>query len=419
MKQILFAMFAACLISLGYAMYIELDLGFLKIQFADFQFETDLLKTGAALLVLVVSLLILSSLYSLLLHFFSYFGSRRSQRLSILARQSLEHGLIELAEGRFDKAEKLFLHKIAYNENALLCYLSAARAAQKQGAHDRRDDYLRKAHATKPTADIAIGLTQAELQLSHGQYEQAIANLNNLHKLSPKHAYVLYLLAKTHARLLDWDKLRELIPELHKLKVFPPEKLLPLEVATWTGLYSRATNNKISQLTDLWKDTPRQLKGLPDIVESYAKTLISIGAQDEAEQVLRNHLNNSWDESTVILYSQQNILSDSKQLEHAESWLQQHQHNPYLLLALGKMCILRGLWGKARNYLEASLSISPMPQTYLTLAGLLEDQMGETTAAQENYKQGLLLISDEFGATDNSVSSEMKKNNDEGAIDSA
>ena len=392
MKQILFAMFAACLIAAGYVMYAEQDLGHLQIRFADFELETDLLKTGAALLALVLILLTLNSFYTLLLNFFSYFGSKRQQRLSVQARQSLEDGLTELAEGRFDKAEKLFLNKIAYNENALLCYLSAARAAQKQGAHDRRDEYLRKAHTTKPTADIAIGLTQAELQVSHGQYEQALAILNNLHKLSPKHAYVLYLLAKTHARLLEWDKLRALIPELHKLKVFPPEKLLPLEVATWTGLYSSNANNTVLELSELWKDTPRQLKAMPDIVEHYATTLIAIGADEEAELVLRSHLNNSWDESTVILYSQQNILADAKQLEHAENWLQQHQHNPYLLLALGKMCIQRSLWGKARSYLDASISISPMPQTYLTLARLLEDHMDELELANKHYKSGLLLV---------------------------
>ena len=398
MKRILFAMFAACLISGAYAMYVQQDTGSLQLQFAQYHFETDLLKVGIASLVLVLVFIILSSIYALLKKFVGLFGARRTERLANKARYSLEQGLIELAEGRFEKAEKLLLHKISHNENALLCYLSAARAAQKQGAHDRRDEYLRMAHKSKPTADIAIGLTQAELQYSHGQYEQALANLNNLHALSPKHAYVLYLLAKTNGKLREWDKLRNLIPELHKLNVFPPEKLLPLEVSTWNGLYaSKADKHNMPQLTQYWKETPNQLKGLPDIVEAYARTLISIECEGEAEQILRDHLNNSWDETTVVLYSELNVLADNKQLENAQDWLLQHQHNPYLLFALGKMCILRSLWGKARNYLEASISISPMPQTYLLLATLLEEHMEETTLSQSYYKQGLLLLSEECG----------------------
>ena len=398
MKQVLFAMFSACLIAGGYAMYIQQDTGSLQVKFAAYHFETDLLNVGIASLIFVVALLILSSLYSLLKKLAGLFGSKRAARLANQARLSLEHGLIELAEGRFEKAEKLFLHKITHNENALLCYLSAARAAQKQGAHDRRDEYLRKAHESTPTADIAIGLTQAELQYSHGQFEQALATLNNLHTLSPKHAYVLYLLAKTHGKLREWDKLRNLVPELHKLNIFPPEKLLPLEIATWSGLYAMSADKSgFSQLTQNWKDTPKHLKGLPDIVETYAKQLISIKCEGEAEQILRDHLSNSWDESTVILYSEINVLADNKQLETAQDWLLQHQHNPYLLFTLGKMCLLRSLWGKARNYLEASLSIKPMPQTFLLLATLLEENMNESSLAQRYYKQGLLLLGEECG----------------------
>jgi len=398
MKQILFAMFAAFLIASGYAMYIKQDTGLLQLQFAQYSFETDLLKAGTALLAVVIIFILLSSIYSVLKKFAGLFGSKRRQRLANLARQSLEQGLIELAEGRFDKAEKLFLHKITHNENALLCYLSAARAAQKQGAHDRRDDYLRKAHRSTPTADIAIGLTQAELQFSHEQYEQALATLNSLHKLSPKHAYVIYLLAKTYDKLRDWDKLRSLMPDLQKLNVLPPEKILPLEISTWKGLYSSCTGpDVVEQLTQYGKDTPKHLKGLPEIVEHYAATLLENGAESDAEQVLRNHLNNSWDESTVILYSELNVLGDNKQLENADDWLQQHQHNPYLLFSLGKMCLLRSLWGKARSYLEASLSIKPMPQTYLVLAQLLEEHMDEAALAQDYYKRGLHLLSGKSG----------------------
>jgi HemY protein len=90
-------------------------------------------------------------------------------------------------------------------------------------------------------------------------------------------------------------------------------------------------------------------------------------------------------------------MVDNKQLEMAEGWLKEHQHNAWLLLALGKMCISRSLWGKARNYLEASISICPMPENYLKLARLLEEHMEEPAAAQEYYRQGLHLLAGDYG----------------------
>jgi HemY protein len=83
---------------------------------------------------------------------------------------------------------------------------------------------------------------------------------------------------------------------------------------------------------------------------------------------------------------------DNRELEVVEGWLDEHQHNAWLLLALGKRCIGRSLWGKARNYLEASIAIEPLPENYLILARLLEEHMGDMDAAQEYYRQGLHLL---------------------------
>ena len=91
-----------------------------------------------------------------------------------------------MSEGRFEQAEKILLKQVSHSDTELLNYLMAARSAQQQGAYDRRDEYLRLAHKAMPSADIAIGITQAELQLSHNQYEQALATLNHLSSIAPK-----------------------------------------------------------------------------------------------------------------------------------------------------------------------------------------------------------------------------------------
>ena len=64
----------------------------------------------------------------------------------------------------------------------LINYLGAAKAAQEQGAFERRDNLLQKAYRVAPEADLAIGLTQAELEIEQHQFEHAMATLNHLRK---------------------------------------------------------------------------------------------------------------------------------------------------------------------------------------------------------------------------------------------
>ena len=122
---------------------------------------------------------------------------RRKRRLQ-RAHRSLTRGLVELAEGRWKVAERHLTKHAEQSETPLINYLAAARAAQLQDEHARRDDYLHLAHESMPSADVAVGLTQAELQLAHQQYEQALATLMHVRSLSPKHNYVLKLLKKLY-----------------------------------------------------------------------------------------------------------------------------------------------------------------------------------------------------------------------------
>lgn len=398
MNRLLYVLLISAITIVGFAMYQNQDLGQISFSFGGSSFETNLVVFGAAILCIIFVVLLFVKSLQLLKKIFIYYGSRRNKRLSEKARLSLSQGLIEYAEGRFEQSEKILLQQVKYSDNRLLVYLSAARAAQQQGAHDRRDEYLRKAHIEAPDADIAIGLTKAELQLAHEQNEQALATLTQLNKLTDNHTYVLTLLANTYKHLHDWDNLKKLLPALKKHGRLSTESFLSFEIDVCNGLLSKlAKENNSQQLINFWKDTSHHLKALPGVIEHYARQLIAVDAAGEAENILRLYLNKNWNESSIILYSELDVMIDNKKLEMAESWLKDHQHNAFLLLALGKMCISLSLWGKAKNYLEASISINPMPENYLKLARLLEEHMEEPAAAQEYYRQGLHLLAGDYG----------------------
>ena len=140
------------------------------------------------------------------------------QRQIRLAQRALTRGLLEMAEGDWKGAEKRLLRHAASAETPLLNYLAAARAAQLQGAHERRVNYLQLAHECRPSAEVGVSLTQAELQLAHQQMEQALATLKHLKSIAPKHVYVLKLLSELYQQLGDWEQLKELLPDLKKRK---------------------------------------------------------------------------------------------------------------------------------------------------------------------------------------------------------
>ena len=403
MNRLFYILLISAITITGFSMYKQKDLGHISLSFANFTFETNLLVFGAALLSCLFVVLVVIKTYQLIKNIFVNFSRKRKQRLKEKVSLALSKGLIEYAEGRFEQAEKILLQQVEHSENRLLIYLSVARAAQQLGAHDRRDEYLHKAHIEAPDADIAIGLTKAELQLAHDQNEQALATLTQLNELVANHPYVLTLLANTYKHLQDWDNLKNILPALKKHGNLSAESFLRFEIMVCNGQMSNLTitaeleHSGSQPLLSFWTDTPDHLKVIPDVIEHYARQLIFVDAAGEAENILRLYLNKNWQESTIILYAELDVMVDTKQLEMVENWLNYHQQNAYLLLALGKICTSRSLWGKAKSYLEASIVINPLPQNYLKLARLLEEHMAEPAAAQEYYRQGLHLLAGDYG----------------------
>ncbi len=402
MNRLLYIFLISTITIIGFSMVKQNDLGQIQFSFASFSFESNLLVFGAALLCCLFVILSLIKSYQYIKNLFISFSKKRQQRIKEKARLSLSQGLVDYAEGRFEQAEKTLLQQVEHSENRLLVYLTAARAAQQLGAHQRRDDYLAKALIETPDATIAISLTKAELQLAHEQKEQALATLTQLNEISPNHTYVLTLLANTYKHLQDWDNLKNILPALNKYGNLSADSFLNFEIIVCKGqLFNLATVTKLEHsgsqaLIAFWESTSQHLQVIPQVVEHYARQLISINASTKAEEVLRQYLNTNWQESSIILYAELKVSANSKQLAMVESWLTDHQQNAYLLLALGKICISLSFWGKAKNYLELSIAIKPMPQNYLKLARLLEEHMAENEAAQKYYRQGLHLLTGEY-----------------------
>ncbi len=317
-------------------------------------------------------------------------GNWNADRKEKKAQKSLSKGYAALAEGNWEAAEKSLSHDAKISDRlSYIHYLGAAQAAQSMGKVEKRDDYLQLAHSSAPEADVAVGITRAELQMQEGQNEMARITLEELLANHRNHPRVLKLLSEIHVTNGEWASLQPLLKRLRKNKALPPEELQSLENQTWAGLLNGSSAD-ITEMKETWATVPKKLKEDPDLLFAYLEKLTNSPDNAEAVPLIEKALNKNWDNRLVSLYGMANGANPAKQLERAEKWLPTHQDDHKLLSILGKLCNKNELWGKAKHYLETAIEFGAGPEVYRQLADTLE-KMGESEEASECCKKGLHL----------------------------
>ncbi|MCW7554990.1 heme biosynthesis protein HemY [Endozoicomonas gorgoniicola] len=378
------------------------DTGYVLIAYENMTFESTLWGLCLMILLLVGVVWLVSGLVrmmfgatSFIYPFTAIAKQRHARKLSI-------RGFAEFTHGHWKKAEKLLVQAAEAGETPLLTYLAAARAAHEAGHHDACSDYLRRADHKAPGADLAIGITQAQIQLSAGQLEQALATIKRLHKKEPRHAFVLKLLKQVYCRLHDWQSLAALLPKLKRLKVIDDNEYRELELQSFEALFEQASNNSRGAMTDderakplqrIWNDLSFAQRKDPVILYRYASSLVQLGLEEKAAPILREHLPRCYSADLILLYGKIRSNDLKRQLLFTESLLKERPNDPDLLLSAGRLALRNELWGKAREYFEASLRFSKRADTYNELGRLLA-HLGEHESSNRYFQDGLLLAAD-------------------------
>jgi HemY protein len=363
------------------------DPGFVLLKYRDYSIETSLAFGIVAVIALMIVVLIFLKVVRIIWRLPVSMKNQSQTRRFDKSRRLLNQGLIDLAEGRFSQAENNLIKLVDYSESPLLHYLAAARAAQLQEKYEARDSYLRAAHEAKPEAEIAIGVTQAELQLAHKQSEQALATLQHLRGIAPRHDYVLGLLARTYSELEDWPALVELLPNVRKKKLLPEERIVTIEKKAYRGLLDLADGQTLEKT---WHKIPNEWRSDPAILVHYLRRCSKLGLGSAANaQLIVKSLGQRWDDELIDIYGLLDSGDADSQLKQAERWLADYSQDEHLLLALGRICMRVRLWGKAQGYFEASIGARVTPASCLALAELYQHQLDQPDKATEYYQMGL------------------------------
>ncbi len=391
MRKLFVLILIALLLGVGIVALIETDPGYVLLAYGNYTLETSL-WVGTLLLVIFTLLVyglvrlvrkLLAGQNSLV----SWMGSRKARQSSRLTTR----GLINFIEGNWAKARRQLLRGARNNEAPLLNYLMAARASYALNEADKMREYLGAAEESESQAGVAVELTQAELKLDAGQYEQALATLVRARRNAGRHPHVLDLMRKAYEGLEDWAHLAELLPELKKYKLLPEEELLALDRRVHSRLLQQGLPEEgaADELHRRWKSLPADLKTDPELLHFYVSMLLEQGDHGSAEKVILRSLKQSWDSSLVRFYGLVESSNASRQLSQAESWLTNHNRDPMLMLTLGRLSSRNKLWGKARDYFESGYKLQRSPEVCAELGRLLA-ALGETRSSAAYFQEGLL-----------------------------
>ncbi len=315
--------------------------------------------------------------------------SRR--RRETKATQSLSDGFLALVEGDWREAERSLSDGARRSDSPLLHYLGAARAAQALQAADRQAFYLQMASEQGEDAQLPVRLSEMEQALHERRLDDARALLAELKQIDSRHDQVLRMEAAFYRAAGEWSALLDLLPRLAKRDLLPAAQRATMEQEAMDGLMLDAEGRSDARaITAAWERVPRARRHLPEITARYARALAACGEQEEAHNLVLGALRKHWDAGLARVYGELQSQDALKQLKNAESWLAEHGEEPGLLLALGRLALRNGLWGKARSYLEDLIQKAPTPEAYRLLAEA-QEQLGDRDAALRCHRQGLLL----------------------------
>ena len=387
----------AVLLALFLTLYLDItsDPGYLLIAWRNYTFETSLFA-------LAVLLILAYALWRLLVHFIGWLNplnlisAGRRYREQRQTRSKTVEGLMHLARSNWQAAYNQLMLGARDKDASVVNYLAAAYAACEMQRKDLWAESLEQALRKHPQAASTINTVRARLLLQTNQLEQSEVVLEQLRKSALNDANLLSMLKEVYIRLEEWGQLRSLLPALVKNAVIGDKEQAQIEKRVFAAeLEVAVANLKVNDksrekiLADFrkqWKKLSEEFKDDDNFVAHIANTLLEANARTDAAQIYEARLGRRWSKELIAVYGATDFGDSSQQLIHGEIWLKEHPRDPQLLLALGRICMRNKLWGKARDYFEASLKAFPCADVYGELSRLTA-ALGDDAASKKYFAQ--------------------------------
>jgi HemY protein len=382
-KRILFILLIGLIIA-GAGILIMREAGFAVFSYADTTIEIPLIKFYFGVIAGFIALYFLFRLIGGLYRMPSRIHSKRLQKRNFEIMKSLESSMLNFSQFNWTEAMRTATKHIKQSPMSKAQHLFAAHCAHNTGQNDTRNAHVTSLRNLEDGRSLANTI-EAEFCLEDGDPEKALMllrdesadNICNLNTLC--HAYI-----KTN----DIKGIEKSLPSLLSHADRSPRILYTVNRSLkWIVNYYDA-HSADTELAGLWKIYHKQLRANPSLLHAYVHMLIKHGCDIKAEQIIKNELDAKWDEILIQEYGLLKIDNIPQRTKQSEDWLQKHKDSAGLLLSLGRLNKNQKFWGKAKSYLESSLSRKPLIGTYAELSDLHE-LLDQPVDAQRCAKKGL------------------------------
>jgi HemY protein len=389
----LLAVFAA---AVALVLLARVDSGHVMLFYPPWRVEMSMVFFLAAAAASFVALYFLFRLVGRALALPATVSAWRARRSRERAHSALAAALQAYYEGRYARAEKeagiAFENGPAPGVAALL----AARAAHQMRDFERRDRWLERADGAGEGLQAARLVSRAELALEDRDFAAARDALRNLHGAGPRHVATTRLLLRAERGAGAWDEVLRLASQLSKRDAISPALAEEYKVQATVELLGRSADDG-GAFDRRWRGIAARDRVQPRIAAAGARHATALGKVALAREIIENALAEEWVPALVALYSdvplgitEERVAEARKRIERAERWLLERSSDPQLLATLGRLCAHAELWGKARSFLEASLSFEENRAARLELARLAE-RLGEADEAQRHFRRAAEL----------------------------
>lgn len=307
------------------------------------------------------------------------------------AVQAFRDAVQNLFEGRYGHALKNASQAYQAGEAPGLAALIAARAARAMRDDGREQQWLERAAEHDRDVHVARLLTTAKNHTDARRYDEAAQALEALNSGGQRHIAGLRLGLRIYRALNRWGDVVRIARLLEKHRALAPEpaRLLKLR-AHLESLRGKEMDARA--LVKYWEAIPAAERRVPQLARAAAQALIAAGDGVAAQRIIEEQLDAEWDSGLAELYGECRGGDMVGRIARAEKWLEAHPDDARLLLALGRMCRSRELWGKAQSYFEAAVALEPSQGGCAELAALM-DHLGRTEEANRLYRRAAELCS--------------------------
>jgi len=390
----LLAVFAAAvaLVIIG-----RLDAGYVLFVYPPWRIEVTMLffalAAAAGFVVLYWGVRLLGQAVSLP----SIVGAFRARRRRERAHAALAAALQAYYEGRYARAEKEAAAAFDGGPAPGVAALLAARAAHQMRDFERRERWLERADASGEHLQVARLVSRAEIALEERDFPAARDALRRLQQGGPRHIATARLLLRAERGAGAWDEVLRLAGQLLKRDAIAPALAEEYRTQANVELLGRSADDA-GALERRWRAIAPRDQLQPRVAAAAARHATALGRVELAREILEQALAADWSSKLVVLYGELPAKADPARrieearvrIERAEGWLRERSRDPELLATLGRLCAHAELWGKAKSFLEASLSFEETRAAHLELARLTE-RLGEAQDAQRHYRRAAEL----------------------------